>query len=71
MPSEGDYEGLQALANAAAAQLVPCILLNGLQGHRLSLRLLLCSPKCVPKVRRLLTLCSLPGLAALYRCVRR
>ena len=51
LPGKQDYEGLQELAIAAAAQLAPGIMRSGLQGHFLSLRLLLCLPDSVPTVR--------------------
>ena len=51
LPGEQDYEALQELAIAAAAQLAPCIMCSSLQGHYLNLRLLLCLPDSVPTVR--------------------
>ena len=54
LPDQHDYEGLRALAAAAASQLVPPILCDGLRGHYLSLRVLAGAAGAVPKVGALL-----------------
>ena len=51
LPKDHDYQGLEALASAVAAEAVPPILQHGLQGHDLHLRIVLCAPGAMPTVR--------------------
>ena len=51
LPPEHDIEGLQRLAAAVAAQLVPALVQSNLQGSYLSLRMLECPPDRLAKVR--------------------